>query len=309
MTVHPEIRQFLDLVASLNRPPLSELSPQDAREQVRADNAHLPPGPDVDVVEDLRIPVRDGEIGARRYAPRGADAIIVWLHGGGWVICDLDTHDAMCRLLANAARATVISVDYRLAPEHPFPGPVDDCWDALSWIAAHHPDVPLIVGGDSAGGDLAAVMTLRARDAGGPPIARQLLVYPVTDLSTRHPSYAECGDDPDSFLSADDMTWFASHYLTDPAQASDPEASPLLAADLSNLPPASVVIADHDPLRDEGLAYAERLREAGVPVALHRYPDAMHAFVGFAVIIGRGREAIDALAADVRSSVGLIPSG
>lgn len=309
MTVHPEIRQFLDLVASLNRPPLSELSPQEARATVSADNANLPPGPDVDAVEDLRIPVRDGEIGARRYAPTGADAIIVWLHGGGWVICDLDTHDAMCRLLANAARATVISVDYRLAPEHPFPGPVDDCWDALSWIAAQHPDVPLIVGGDSAGGDLAAVMTLRARDAGGPAIARQLLVYPVTDLSTRHPSYAECGDDPDSFLSADDMTWFASHYLTDPAQASDPEASPLLAADLSNLPPASVVIADHDPLRDEGLAYAERLREAGVPVALHRYPDAMHAFVGFATIISRGREAIDALAADVRATVGLIPSG
>jgi acetyl esterase len=309
VTVHPEIRQFLDLVASLNRPPLSELSPQEARATVSADNANLPPGPDVDAVEDLRIPVRDGEIGARRYAPTGADAIIVWLHGGGWVICDLDTHDAMCRLLANAARATVISVDYRLAPEHPFPGPVDDCWDALSWIAAQHPDVPLIVGGDSAGGDLAAVMTLRARDAGGPAIARQLLVYPVTDLSTRHPSYAECGDDPDSFLSADDMTWFASHYLTDPAQASDPEASPLLAADLSNLPPASVVIADHDPLRDEGLAYAERLREAGVPVALHRYPDAMHAFVGFATIISRGREAIDALAADVRATVGLIPSG
>ncbi|HWV85251.1 MAG TPA: alpha/beta hydrolase [Capillimicrobium sp.] len=308
MTVHPEIRQFLDLIAALDRPPLSALSPQEARATVSADSANLPPGPPVDAVEDLRIPVRDGEIGARRYAPEGADAIIVWMHGGGWVVCDLETHDAMCRLLANAARATVVSVDYRLAPEHPFPGPVDDCWDALSWIAAQHPHVPLVVGGDSAGGDLAAVMALRARDAGGPAIARQILVYPVTDLSTRHPSYAECGDDPDSFLSADDMTWFASHFLSDPAQASDPEASPLLAPDLSNLPPASVVIADHDPLRDEGLAYAERLEAAGVPVTMHRYPDAMHAFFAFASVLERGREAIDAVAADVRSTVGLLPN-
>ncbi len=309
MTVHPEIRQFLDAVAALGRPPLSALSPQEARARISADNANLPPGPPVDAVEDLRIPVRDGEIGARRYAPDGADVLIVWLHGGGWVVGDLDTHDGLCRLLANAARAIVVSVDYRLAPEHPFPGPVDDCWDAVCWIAAHHPAMPLVVGGDSAGGCLTAVMALRARDAGGPPIARQLLVYPVTDLATRHPSYAECGDDPDSFLSADDMTWFASHYLADPAQASDPEASPLLAPDLANLPPASVVIADHDPLRDEGLDYARRLEDAGVPVALHRFPDAMHAFVGFATLLRRGRDAIDALAADVRATAGLARSG
>jgi acetyl esterase len=303
MPLHPEAQALLDAGAQLGLPQLYELSPPDARAQVISTNAMLPPGPDVAVVEDIIIPVRDAEIGARRYEPQDAgDTVIVWLHGGGWVICNLDTHDAMCRVLANAASATVVSVDYRLAPEHRFPGPLDDCFDAVSWVASQHPDRRLVLGGDSAGGNLTAACTLRARDAGGPAIAHQVLVYPALDFSTRRPSYDEHGDAPTSFLVEREMTWFRDHYL-DPADFTNPEASPLLADDLSGLPPASVVVAEYDPLRDEGLAYAERLREAGVPVQLHLYDDQTHAFFTFPTLLSGGREAIEAVAADLRAPV------
>jgi acetyl esterase len=301
MPLHPEAQALLDVAEQLGQPPIYTLSPEDARAQVIANTALLPPGPDVAHVEDMTIPVRDGEIGARRYEPADAgDTVIVWLHGGGWVICNPDTHDAMCRILANAAGATVISVDYRLAPEHRFPGPLDDCFDAVSWIAAQNPDRRLVLGGDSAGGNLTAACTLRARDAGGPAIAHQILVYPAVDFSTRRPSYDEHGDAPTSFLVELEMEWFRDHYL-DPADHADPEASPLLAEDLSGLPPASVVIAEYDPLRDEGLAYAERLREAGVPVALHVYDDQTHAFFTFPTLLSGGREAIEQVAADLQA--------
>jgi acetyl esterase len=262
----------------------------------------LPPGPDVAVVEDIRIPVRDAVIGGRRYVPADDDgtALVVWLHGGGWVICDLDTHDAMCRILANAARATVVSVDYRLAPEHRFPGPLNDCYDAVAWLAEQHADRRIVVGGDSAGGNLTAACTLRARDHDGPGIAQQVLVYPAVDFTTRRPSYDEHGDAPTSFLIEREMAWFRDHYL-DEADFADPEASPRLADDLSGLPPAIVVIAEYDPLRDEGLAYAERLREAGVPVTLHVHDDQTHAFFTFPQLISGGRESIEQVGADIRA--------
>jgi acetyl esterase len=253
-------------------------------------------------VQDLRIPVRDGSIGARRYVPADdADSVlIVWLHGGGWVICDLDTHDAMCRILANEARATVVSVDYRLAPEHRFPGPLNDCYDAIGWLADEYADRRLVVGGDSAGGNLTAACALRARDHDGPRISQQVLVYPAVDFTTRRPSYDEHGDAPTSFLIEREMTWFRDHYL-DEADFADPEASPLVADDLSGLPAAIVVVAEYDPLRDEGLAYAEALRAAGVPVELHVHADQTHAFFTFPQLISGGRESIEQVAADIRA--------
>lgn len=302
MPLHPEAQAFIDAGQQLGQPPIYELSPQAARAQVAANAAMLPPGPEVADVHDIRIPVRDGDIGARVYAPADdtGDTLIVWLHGGGWVICNLDTHDATCRILANAARATVVSVDYRLAPEHPFPGPLDDCYDAIGWLAQQHPDRRLVVGGDSAGGNLTAACTQRARDHGGPAIAQQVLVYPAVDFSTRRASYDEHGDAPTSFLVERDMSWFRDHYLGS-ADRADPQASPLLAEDLSGLPPAIVVVAEYDPLRDEGLAYAERLRAAGVPVELHVYEDQTHAFFTFPQLISGGHAAIEAVAADIRA--------
>jgi acetyl esterase len=309
MPLHPEARGFLDAGAQLGQPPLYEMEPVAARAMIAQNTAMLPPGPEVGAVEELTIPVRDGQIGARRYEPAGADAdaVVVWLHGGGWVICDLDSHDAMCRMLANAAGATVISVDYRMAPEHAFPGPLDDCFDALSWVAEQYPSQPLVLGGDSAGGNLTAACTLRAREQGGPRIDYQALVYPAVDFVNRRPSHDEHGDSPDSFLSLADMEWFGGHYVTE-ADHANPEASPLLADDLSGLPGASVVIAEYDPLRDEGRAYAERLREAGVPVTVHEYDDMTHGFFTFPTVLSRGREAIDVVAADIRAAVGTTAS-
>jgi acetyl esterase len=196
----------------------------------------------------------------------------------------------------------VISIDYRLAPEHPFPGPVDDCFDAVRWVAEQDPDRPLVVGGDSAGGNLTAVCTIRARDAGGPRIDHQLLVYPVVDFSTTRPSHDEYGTSRDSFLTTADMEYFGGHYVTE-ADLANPEVSPLLAEDLSGLPPATVVIAELDPLRDEGRAYAERLRASGVPVTVHEYDDMTHAFFTFPTVLTRGREAIETVASDIRAAV------
>jgi acetyl esterase len=302
MPLHPEAQALIDLAAQLNQTPIYELEAPVARAQVAANAAFLPPGPAVDDVHEIAIPVRDGStIGARVYAPAGAgDTLIVWLHGGGWVICDLNTHDAMCRFLANDANATVVSVDYRLAPEHRFPGPLDDCFDAVSWLAGEYAGKRLVVGGDSAGGNLTAAVTLRVRELGGPAIAQQLLVYPAVDFTTRRPSYDEHGDAPTSYLIEREMTWFRDHYV-DPADYADVEASPLLA-DLAGLPPAVVVLAGYDPLHDEGLAYAEALRAAGVDVQLHDHADQTHAFFSLPQLVSGGRTAIAEVAADVRAA-------
>jgi acetyl esterase len=304
MPLHPEARGFLDIIEQSGQPHIYDLDPAAARAQTAANAKLLPPGPEVGSVEDLRIPVRDGEIGARRYEPIDGigELVLVFLHGGGFVICDLDTHDATCRILANEARATVISVDYRLAPEHPFPGPLDDCFDAVSWVAEQDPDRALVVGGDSAGGNLTAVCAIRARDAGGPRIDHQLLVYPVVDFSQTRPSHDEHGTSRDSFLTTPDMEYFARHYLGD-TDPTNPEISPILTEDLSGLPPATVVIAEVDPLRDEGREYAERLRAAGVPVTVHEYDDQTHAFFTFPTVLTGGREAIETVATDIRAAL------
>lgn len=258
--------------------------------------------------EDRCVPGPAGDIPVRVYRPEGdhQSPIIVYFHGGGFVIGDIETHDTICQRLAAGVPAVVVSVDYRLAPEHPFPAAVEDCDAATDWVSAHAAELGgdagrLAVAGDSAGGNLAAVVTRHARDAGGPPIAFQLLVYPVTDMTRTLPSHIENGTG--YLLDSDSMTWFHEHYLgeADPRQ---PDASPLLADDLSDLPPALVVTAEYDPLRDEGEAYAGRLRQAGVPVTVSRYDGMIHAFYGMNSIFDTARRATAETVTALREALG-----
>jgi acetyl esterase len=252
-------------------------------------------------VVDRVVPGADVPI--RVYTPEGDGPfpVCVYFHGGGFTIGSIDSHDPVTRRLASEAGAVVVSVDYRLAPEHPFPAAVDDAWAALQWIAAHaeaelqgEPG-KLAVAGDSAGGNLAAVVSLLARDAGGPAIVQQVLIYPTTDASGEYPSHVENADGP--FLSRATMQWFFDHYAPD---ADDWRASPMLAADHSGLPPAHIVTAQYDPLRDEGEAYAEKLRAAGVPVTLTRYPTMPHVFLQMWGVLPTAKECMSELAGVLR---------
>ncbi len=303
MGLHPQASALLVQVEESGLPPLNELSPADARVQAAALIELVGPGPEVAHVEEFALPTRAGDMAARRYSPEDPAATILWVHGGGWVICDLESHDAMCRRLVLESGCQVIAFDYRRAPEHPFPAPLEDSWDALQWVAETCGGQPLILGGDSAGGNMAAVLALRARDRGGPPLVLQVLVYPVTDHAMDTASYARHGSGPDTFLTTGEMTWFWELYIADPARRADPEASPLRAKDLSGLPPAIVLTAGYDPLRDEGIAYAERLRAAGVPVTHHHYEDMIHAFFTLVNLLERGDEAVAQVGADIRAAL------
>jgi acetyl esterase len=308
MPLHPQATALLAMIEDSGAPPLYELSAVDARAQAATLNELVGAGPELPRVEDFSIPTTAGQIAARRYVPDDPAATVLWLHGGGWVICDLDSHDAMCRMLARSSGARVIAVDYRRAPEHPFPEPLEDCWDALRWVGDQHGDQPLILGGDSAGGNLAAVCALRARDRGGPDLALQILVYPATDHEMTRPSYLEHGSGPETFLTIREMEWFANQYFADPEARTNPEAAPLRAEDLSRLAPAIIVTAEYDPLRDDGLAYAERLREAGVPVTHHHYDDMIHAFFSLVNIFDRGNQAVEQVGADIRAALAGSPA-
>ena len=299
--LHPQMQAFID-EADPRRPKLYELEPAAARAQAAGAVALIGPGPAVATVRDVGIPAGDVTIPARVYEPDESQGTIVWFHGGGWVIGGLDTHDAMCRTLANAAHCTVVSVAYRLAPEHPFPAPLDDAWAALLWTSAEYPSAPLVVGGDSAGGNLAAVCALRCRDRGGPALALQVLVYPVTDHDLATASYIERRGE-DALLSSRSMTWFWDQYVPDPADRANPEVSPLRAPDLSGLPAAVVVTAEYDPLRDEGRAYAQRLQDAGVTVTADHYQDMAHPFFAFVNVFERSNEAVERVAERIRAAV------
>jgi acetyl esterase len=263
------------------------LPPAEARIANRrgaAASASRPPIP-MAKIEELKIPGQAGPLPARFYEPgrlpRGPAPLLVYFHGGGWVIGDLDTHDGVCRFLAAAAGVKVLAIDYRLAPEHPFPAAVEDAWTGFSWAAANAERLGIdtariAVGGDSAGGNLAAGVSIRARDEGGPRPALQLLIYPVTDSAGELPSRRLFDDG--FLLTKADMDSFERHYLPPGTDAGDPRVSILEAPDLSNLPPAYIAIAGFDPLRDEGEAYALRMREAGVKVGLRRHPGLIHGF-------------------------------
>jgi acetyl esterase len=307
-TVHPQAQQILDAKAAAGVPPLWELSPDEARAGVDANAAVIGAGPDVASVRDIVVPSQAGEMKARVYSPAaGAPGVIVYYHGGGWVVGSLDGWDASCRALAVASGCDVVSVDYRLAPEHIFPAAADDAFDALVWVASGGPDGlaagrPVVVAGDSAGGNLAAVCAQRARDAGGPALAMQLLVYPVTDCDLERRSYLEYDGD-ELILNRRDMVWFWDHYAPDPAARVNPYASPLRAPDLSGLPPAYVITAEHDPLRQEGFEYAERLRAARVAVEHRHFGSQIHAFFTFVNVLDDADKAVADAGAAIRAAV------
>ena len=283
MPVDPHIAPLLELLKSV--PPMHEGSPEAAREAFR----QLAVGgrrPDqvvpVASVEHVAIPGPAGDIGARVYRPEtaGPAPTVVLFHGGGFVIGDLDTHDNMARTICRDCSAVVVSVDYRLAPEAQFPAAVEDAVEATRWAASRLEelggDERLAVAGDSAGGNLAAVVSQQLRDSGGPALAGQLLVYPATDVTGDYPSRTENAEG--YFLDLPTMVWFIQHYAADAAVHQDPRLSPLRHTDLSGLPPAVVVTAEYDPLRDEGEAYARALSEAGVPAEVRRFDGMIHGF-------------------------------
>jgi acetyl esterase len=304
----PEIRSLLDQQATSGRPPLHHQSVEQARAFHVADAAALngPPAP-VAAVADRRVPGPAGELPVRVYTPEGSPPfpIVVFFHGGGWVVGTLDTYDPLCRALAAATPAVVVSVDYRLAPEHRWPAAVEDAYAATEWASRNAAALGgvqhrLAVAGDSAGGNLAAVVALGARDRGGPAIAFQLLVYPVLDAAGDTASWREYADG--YHLTADGMRWYWDHYLGGAGGAA-PDASPLRAAFVGGLPPALVIGAEYDILRDEGEAYAARLAEAGVDASASSHAGVVHGFVRWRAVTGAAEDALQEAAAALRSAL------
>jgi len=303
-TLAPEAQLLLAVLDRRREPPLETLSPAEAREARRRLTAAYAGRPvPVASVQDLEI---EG-IPARHYAPPepgGPHPLLVYYHGGGFTYGDLDTHDGVCRILCRHGGAHVLAVDYRLAPEHPFPAALDDARVALNWAFVHAArlgaDATRVgVGGDSAGGNLAAVLSRLAARDGEPAPVLQLLIYPATDMTTRHRSRELFRE---GFLLTDpEMDWFTDNYLgTARTHAADPRVSPLLAEDLSGLAPAFVVTAAFDPLRDEGEAYADALHQAGTPVTLRRFPGFIHGFVNAAGVSRTARDALVEIAGVTR---------
>ena len=310
MALDPDAERVLEMVRASGRPPYETLSPAEARALFLAGREvlALDPAP-VAVTRDV---VGPGGVPLRLYRGAGTDAAamlpaLVYFHGGGWVIGDLDSHDSVCRHLANAARCAVVSVDYRLAPDHKFPAAVDDCFAATSWVATEATSLAIdrdhiAVGGDSAGGNLAAVVSLLARDRGAPRLRYQLLAYPATEASMAHRSIARFAEG--FLLTRATMRWFYDCYLRSPADVEDWRASPLRAADLAGVPPALVLTAGFDPLCDEGEAYASRLQDHGVAVTHRHYPDQIHGFLSAGKIIRAAVPALDEIAAALRAAWG-----
>ena len=310
--LHPQTRGLLDLIEQRGIAPLHTLSPHDARASYRdRRGATQPAAPAVAQVRDLSADGPNGAIALRAYRPLGASPsqrlpVLVYFHGGGWVIGDLDTHDTLCRELANLAGCAVVAVDYRLSPEHAFPAAVVDCIAATHWVSAHAQALNvdparLAVGGDSAGGNLAAVVAIHARDAGSLPIAFQLLIYPAVDQYRRMPSHATNGQG--YLLTRDTMDYFTGHYLSEPAHYDDWRASPLAHPDLTRLPPALVLTAGYDPLCDEGLAYAERLTAAGNRASYVCFDRQIHGFIGMGKVIDEANTAVGLCAAELRRAL------
>ncbi|MGB2567255.1 alpha/beta hydrolase [Micromonospora citrea] len=309
MPLDPQVVAYRAARAAAGTPPLYTRTLAEAR---AADLAAIREGGgDVEPVHEVRdthVPGPGGDIPVRVHRPAGDGPLptLLYFFGGGWTLGSVDTADGICRRLANATPCQVVTVGYRLAPEHPFPAAVYDCHAATAWIAAHAAEFGadpgrLVVGGDSAGGNLAAAVTLLARTA-GPRLAGQLLVYPNTDQRADRTPAAD--EDPMLF-NRHSVAWYRGHYLPDPADETDPLASPLLADDLSALPPALVVTAEYDPLREEGERYAERLREAGVPTRTSRYDGMIHGFFAMPGVFDAGRRAQDEAAAFLRERFAL----
>jgi acetyl esterase len=302
----PQIQEVLAGMLAAPGPPVHEIPIEQARAIDKLESEELcGSGPEVAEVRDLVVPSAGGEIPVRVYRPEGDGPrpIVVWLHGGGWALGSIDTFDAPMRALTNAAQAIVVSVGYRLAPEHPFPAAVQDALAAVRWAAARGSELGgdpgrLAVGGDSAGGNLAAVVARRLR--GKLDLRLQVLIYPVTDGGVNMPSFREFGERYG--LTAAAMRRFWEIYL-DGMDSSDPDASPLRAPDLAGVPPAYVLTAERDVLRDEGEAYAAALEAAGVPVTLKRWPGTIHGFFRWLAVTDAAGEAIAEVGARLRSAL------
>jgi acetyl esterase len=286
MALDPQAELVIGLVKRAGLPEMWQLTPDQAREQYQLRVAKLAAKVDVYRSTDRRIPGPGNDLALRIYLPREAKPgelfpVLLWFHGGGFVIGNLDTHDSACRMLATQAECMVVAVDYRLAPEHKFPAAVEDCMAALRWVAMHAREIGadgarIAVGGDSAGGNLAAVCALLARNEGFPTLAHQLLVYPCTAPEPETPSHRKFAEG--YVLTRNTITWFYKQYLRSRSDVNDFRFGPLIADDLSNLPPALVLVAGYDPLRDEGVDYAKRLIEAGNRVTLVNYEGMIHGF-------------------------------
>ncbi len=305
MPLDPQIITVMEAVAALGLPPNNEVSPEQAR--INGKLRPRAPGPEVGKVEDRTIPGPAGEIPVRIYTPEGSGPFpgLAWFHGGGWVVGDLDTADSSARNLCALANCVVVSVDYRLAPETKFPGAADDCYAATQWLAANAGSLNvdgsrIATGGDSAGGNLSAAVSLMSRDKGGCELVFQLLVYPVTERNFDNVSYIQNGEGYS--LTRDGMIWFWDHYLASDADAVNPYAAPMHASDLSGLPPALVITAEYDPLRDEGEAYARKLAEAGVSTTCTRYDGMIHGFFGMPAAVDRAKDAVNQAASCLREA-------
>ena len=288
VVLDPDAAAVYKAFQEAGRPPYESGTPAKAREMyLAARPVANPEPPELESAEPLSIPAPHGAIPARIYTPKtlrknnGLAPCLVFYHGGGWVIGDLDSHDVVCRKLAHEGELIVISIDYRLAPEHKFPAAVDDAIAAVKWVASNANELGidatrLMVGGDSAGGNLAAVVALATRDGDGPKLAGQVLIYPATDFAMKHPSHSE--PETSILLTHSVIKWFCNHYLSGPADIDNWQASPARAKTLAGLPPAYLLTAGADPLRDEGDEYAERLKQAGVPVTYKHFPGQFHGF-------------------------------
>ena len=307
VVLDPDAAAVFKAFQEAGRPPYETLTPAEARAfYLQGRVVTNPEPPELKSANPLKIPSPAGAIPARIYTPTklrqsgGLSPCLVFFHGGGWVIGDLDSHDVVCRKLAHESELIVISVDYRLAPEHKFPAAVDDAIAATKWVAANAKQLGidasrLMVGGDSAGGNLAAVVSLAARDGNGPKIAGQVLIYPATDFAMKHPSHSE--PETSILLTHTVIRWFRDHYLNGAADGQDWRASPALAKTLAGLPPAYVLTAGADPLRDEGNEYAARLKDAGVAVTTRTFPGQFHGFFTMGKLLPQANVAASEIAA------------
>ncbi|OAI39654.1 lipase [bacterium SCGC AG-212-C10] len=307
MAVHPQAQTVLDTMAAagISLDAFDNMTAPQAREMMAAMRVPLEPEP-VAKVENRTVPGAAGEIPVRIYTPEGTNLpALVWFHGGGWVIGDLDGADPTCRSLANKVGCVVVSVDYHMAPEFKFPVPAEDCYTVTKWVADNAASLGvdasrIAVGGDSAGGNLAAVVSIMAKERGGPGIAFQLLVYPVTDYNFETSSYVSNANG--YMLTIGSMRWFWGHYLNDASEGGHRHASPLQAPDLTGLPPALVITAEYDPLMSEGEAYAAKLKEAGVKVTQTRYDGMIHGFFGMAAAMDSAKEAVAQAASELKAA-------
>jgi acetyl esterase len=310
MALDRDMKALLDQMAAAKLQSFHQMTPGAAREQMKRRVSAGDPVP-IGRIEDRMIPGPDGEITIRIYTPEGKGpfGVLVYFHGGGWVVGNIEMTDQPCRMITKAAGCVTVSVDYRLAPEHKFPAGPEDCYAATKWVSDNAAALGcdpsrIAVGGTSAGANLAAAVALMARDRGAPKIAYQVLVYPATRRELDTPSHKQFATDGYYILSRADMEWFWGHYLASGADAANPYACPERAKSLAGLPPALVITAEFDPLRDEGEAYAARLREEGVATVLKRYGGVTHGFFGMPSVVEKSRVAIAEASAALRTAIG-----